>query len=330
MNVPGEFQQAYNQVLPALQKLQKQSNALLQGVAYSAGGRLVEGRIKPIESVLLKTEKDGLANPFSEMDDLLAATIIVKNENAIPTVEEEARKIFRPVKDVPRKTSRPEEFIYDDLHLILALIQDAGNADPELENLSFELQIKTEMRAAASTVTRELDYKSYWLLWQRKRWASRIRALVETIDDLLVRLAEEELEGVGAPAEDYPFFARRNDVLAVMTRCLGSEGLPEDRRRLAITVETYLKEPNPPVTPAGLADILLDERHASIRQANSLTPAQKVFVALFREGRLSQQGGEPGALVGSRRYLITKEMTDLCPELGAVPADRRVDLALKG
>jgi ppGpp synthetase/RelA/SpoT-type nucleotidyltranferase len=329
MNVPGEFLQAYNQVLPALEKLKKKSNMLLQGVAHSAGGRLVEARIKPIESVLLKTERDGLAKPFSEMDDLLAATIVVKNEKGIPKVEEEAGKIFRTVRDVPRKTSRPEEFIYDDRHLILALIQDAGNADPELDNLPFELQIKTEMRAAASTVTRELDYKSRWLMWDRRRWASRVRALVETIDELLVRLSEEEIEGEEAPEEDYVSFARRNDVLAVMAKCLGPGEMPDDRRRLAITVDGYLKECSPRVTPAGLGEMLSDARHAAIREASSLTPAQKVFLVLLREGKLLRQAGDASSLVGTRRYLITKEMTELCPELAAVPGDRRVELALK-
>jgi|SRR6266850_418579 len=330
MNVPGEFQQAYNQIVPALEKLKVQSNRLLQGVAHSVGGRLIEARIKPIESVLLKTEKDGLAKPFDEMTDLLAATIVVKNEGTILRVEEEVRKIASVFEPVSPKVGKPEEFIYDDRHVILKLIQDPGNADPELENLSLELQIKTEMRAAASSITRDLDYKSRWLVWQRKRWASRIRALVEMVDDLLVKLAEEESESDIPPTELYPSFEHRNRILRTLLECLVTDQLPEDRRRLAVTVERYLRDCNPPLPVADLRTFLLDARHTTIREASSLSPAQKVFLELFREGKLLQNAGDPSSLLGSRRYLITKEMIDLCPELRAVPQNRRIDLSLKG
>jgi hypothetical protein len=74
----------------------------------------------------------------------------------------------------------------------------------------------------------------------------------------------------------------------------------------------------------------MDGRHTAIREAISLSPAQKVFLVLFREGKLLQNPGDPSTLLGSRRYLITKEMIDLCLELRAVQQDRRIDLSLRG
>jgi ppGpp synthetase/RelA/SpoT-type nucleotidyltranferase len=328
MNVSGEFQQGYNQILPRLEKLSTRCNTLLRGLANSVGARLIEARIKPVESALLKTEKDGLARPFEEMEDLVAATIVVRNEGLIPKVEEAVGKVFTVVRSVPPKTNKPEEFIYDDRHLIIALAQEPAEFDPELQGLLMELQLKTELRAAASTVSRELVYKSRWLQWRRIRWASRIRALVEMVDHLLDELAEDVGDENVAPAEEYPLFASRNEIIAVLVDCLGATALPQDRRRLAVTIEKYLSECRPRVTPESLRAILSNPVHSLIREAVSLSPAQKVFVVLFLEGRLLETPGRPASLVGARRYLITKEMEDLCPDLKAVPEQRRVALSL--
>jgi hypothetical protein len=112
-------------------------------------------------------------------------------------------------------------------------------------------------------------------------------------------------------------------------KCLDSGEFPDDRRRLAITIDKYLEECEPAVTAAELGKILLDVRSTAIRESKALSPAQKVFLVLFREGRLLQRAADPSSLVGTRRYLITKEMIDLYPELGKVPNARRIDLALK-
>lgn len=191
MIVPGEFVQAYNQIFPALEKLKAKSDLLLMGLANSVEGRVIQGRIKPIESVVLKADKDCLNKPFEQIDDLLAATVIVRNETFLPRVEAAVPEFFEVIDKVPRKTVRPESFIYDDLRFLLRLKPNPVDVDPELRQMKFELQIKTEMQAAASSATRELDYKAQWLSWNRTRWAGRLRALVEMVDDLLVRLAEE-------------------------------------------------------------------------------------------------------------------------------------------
>ena len=329
MNVPGEFQEGYNRVLPRLEKLRVRCNTLLGGLAASVGARLVDARIKPVESALLKTEKDGPARPFQEIEDLLAATIVVRNESLIPKVEEAVGKVFRVVASVPPKTKRPEEFVYDDRHLIIALTQEPAEFDPELEGLLIELQLKTELRAAAATVSRELVYKSRWLQWQRARWASRIRALVEMVDHLLDELALDVGEGNFAPPEEFQPFARRNEIIGVLIECLGANALPHDRRRLAVTVDGYLSQCKPRVSAETLRQVLGSPVHTLIREAESLSPAQKVFIVLFREGNLLGTPGDPASLLGERRYLITREMEDLCPELRRVPQGRRVRLSLE-
>ena len=327
MIVPGEFVQAYNQIFPALEKLKAKSDLLLMGLANSVEGRVIQGRIKPIESVVLKADKDCLNKPFEQIDDLLAATVIVRNETFLPRVEAAVPEFFEVIDKVPRKTVRPESFIYDDLRFLLRLKPNPVDVDPELRQMKFELQIKTEMQAAASSATRELDYKTQWLSWNRTRWAGRLRALVEMVDDLLVRLAEEF--GAGEPPkETYGMYAERNRIIQILLQSLDPGQIPGDRRRLAIIVESFLKECKPSVSSEELGRLLTKEEYASIRLAQSLSVTQKVFLVLFREEKLLERKGDPSSLLGKRPYLITREMVDFCPVLKEVPENRRVDLSL--
>ena len=143
------------------------------------------------------------------------------------------------------KTRPPEEFVYDDRHLILALLSEPGRDDSQIDNLSFELQIKTEMQAAVAAISRPLTYKTRWLSWSRARLASRIRATVELVDDLLSRLSEIPADTAHTPEERYEDYVRLNSIIDLLERTLASEQLPEDRRRLALTVDAYLKDCKP-------------------------------------------------------------------------------------
>ena len=164
MIIPGDVKQAYDQVWFRLIDLEKRTEPFLRGAAHKVNGEYIH-RIKPIESLLLKIEKEGMARPFEEIEDLFAATIIVPNSALIPAVEEDVRSRFGVVREVPPKTKKPEQFVYDDRHLILRLKPEPGREDSKVENLIFELQIKTKMQAAAAAVSRDLSYKTKRLSW---------------------------------------------------------------------------------------------------------------------------------------------------------------------
>lgn len=327
MTVPTEFIQAYNQIQPILQKLEARCTPLLKGVARSVGGKFLY-RIKPVESVLLKIERDSPQNPFHEFDDLFAAMIIVSNKTLISQAEKEVEKLFEIIEKVPKKTKRPEMFIYDDLHLILKLRQEVDRADLDVLDIKFELQIKTEMQSAVSTIARELSYKTRWLSWDKTRLESSIRALTEMVDDLLASLAETQ-EGDQEPLEEpYELFAKRNKIIRVLERTLAPEQILSDRRRLAVTIENYLSTCNK-LSIEALQEILEKEDYKRFREAISLSAAQSVFIILFLDGKLLSRPSDPSSLRGDRCYLITREMIDLCPLLNQIPESRRVQLSFE-
>jgi hypothetical protein len=99
---------------------------------------------------------------------------------------------------------------------------------------------------------------------------------------------------------------------------------PTDRRRLAVTVESYLRDCQPRVSVDDLVTMLRNPVHAPIMAQTSLSPAQKVFIILIKEGNLLATAGDLSSLRGDRRYVITSEMLTLYPELKAVPETRRV------
>jgi hypothetical protein len=120
-----------------------------------------------------------------------------------------------------------------------------------------------------------------------------------------------------------------NRIIKTLEETLEPLQLPEDRRRLAITVEKYLKTAKLGLTNnedvGKFKEILQKVEYKIIREATSLSAAGSVFIILFREGKLAGNPPNPSGLRG--RYLITQEMVDFCPELRKVPADRRVELS---
>jgi len=322
MILPGDFVQAYNRMYPVFERLSARCEPLLRGAATEAGGRLSHWRIKAQESLFLKTEKNGPTDPFTETEDIFAATIVVPNERNVPNVEEGLKSRFLVVERRAQRPRRPDEFGYDDIHMILRLKPEPGRSDPEIERLTIEVQIKTSMQAASSEISHDLVYKPPLLSWKKVRLASRVRALVETVDDLLARIATEVDAEDGA--EHYKPFSDRNKVINALTEILPEPQLPTDRRRLAVTVESYLRDCQPQVSVDDLVTMLRNPVHASIMAQASLSPAQKVFVVLIKEGNLLATAGDLTTLRGDRRYVISSEMMALYPELKAVPEARRV------
>lgn len=322
MTIPSQLQTEYNKVWLVLARLKDRCDLLLRGIAGSAGGKYYS-RIKDIDSLLSKIERDCQKEPFREINDLFATTIVVNNSSLFASVESELSKAFNIVDRVSPKSKKPYEFMYDDYHLILQLKAEPGRDEEQLSRFEFELQLKTSMQDAASTVARELEYKPQRLSWIRTRIASRIRALVEMVDDLLDRLAG--VEEVHEP--DYETFKRRNKIIEVLETSLAPQQLPRDKRRLAVTIEQYLDLCKPKVSVEEFKQMLEKDEHARIREATSLTAAGSALLILYIEEKLAKSRDNPASLRGSCRFLITNEMIEFCPVLKNVPKTRLVLLS---
>jgi hypothetical protein len=182
------------------------------------------------------------------------------------------------------------------------------------------------MQFASAMVTRALAYKTKSLSWIKTRIASRIRALVEMVDDLLAQIAAETDEDEEAHPT-YALFSDRNRIIAICHECFTEPELPEDMRRLSVIIHEQLRLCRPKTTADGLRILLLSDRFKTIRQAQSISILDKIFIALYK-GNLITHDFRTGSLYGDKAYLVTAEMIALCPELKAIPEERRIKLSL--
>ncbi len=322
MTIPGEVQQALNQLSPVLETLRHEAEALLRGTATAAGARFSSIRIKPLESIYLKAEKECRDSLLGGLNDLVAATLLVPDLTFLPAVSNALAERFIVVEQVARRAQRPEEFGYHDVRFLVRLRELPLGAARLTAELTIEVQVKTEMQHASAQVSRQLEYKTKRHSWHRVRLASKIRALVEMVDDLLQSLATESEDG----AEQYERFMHRNRILDVLAQRLEPMQMPEDWRRLALVIEGYLNQAQ--LTVDELDAILAKPEHARLCTSAALSAVQTVFVCLFVEKKLTRRGLDPLQPDGTRRFIVTREMEDLCPQLRQIPMERRVALGL--
>ncbi len=322
MIVPAEIEQVYSNLRPLLLSVGAKAETLLRGIANNAGGRFGGVRLKPTESLYMKLERDGASLALPAITDLVAATIVIPDRSKISVVETAIFEAFDKVQVTPRKTLKPESFPYDDRHVIVRLKADYPDALPAESAVNIEVQIKTEMQAASSAITRELSYKSRALSWGKARLAGQLRALVEVADALLAAIGNNQPE----PAEEDEYFASKNELLAELEQSFPEDELPSDRRRFLGVVYDMQKDCRPALATPELGDLLRHERNGSIREAQSLSIVQKIFLILLSENRLGTLENGVLKLPGKRAYVVTEFMEALCPLAKQIPADRRMQI----
>ncbi|MEY9594688.1 ppGpp synthetase/RelA/SpoT-type nucleotidyltransferase [Bradyrhizobium yuanmingense] len=185
-------------------------------------------RIKTIESAAEKIET-GRYRSFSEIDDLVAVTLVV------PTLRHEAEAIeycegvFR-IQDVKLRTSArkpPDLFRFDSTRLYGVLVRPGGiDADVEsIYDIKFEIQIRTAFEHAWIVATHPLTYKSDTVDWRRLRLAAQLKAAAEQLD--LSILQFEELAG-GIVEAPWPEIETKRQVVSLIERLVRDEIIPSE------------------------------------------------------------------------------------------------------
>lgn len=191
-------------------------------------------RIKEEESFALKLETGRVANPRT-MEDFFACTLVVENRGsiseALKVVEEICEIISRRPVEEGKTHKSPEEFCFDDLRLYVKLKTSDQLPSTPLNDLIFEIQIKTFLQHAWSIATHDLVYKGQNVDWGRARVAYQIKAMLEH--------AEISVERVDAMAESSLLavtdekIRKLKTVIAWLRNTWEEEWLPKDMVRLA-------------------------------------------------------------------------------------------------
>ncbi len=316
MIIPRAIEVFYGKIGDSLNLLTSNIDQTLGNMADSLDVPYVKARIKPKESLMAKIEKEGCQNPADDIEDLVACRLVVNSNSDIDGILKKIKKIFN-VERRNFRNYRPNEFIYDDIQLILTFKDSPFISSKEILGKKFELQIRTGLQHALAEVIRGETYKADTLTWQKERTASELRANLELVDVVLsdfltVSSIQEE--------RDYKPYQQRNRIINLLKNVWSPENLPADLRRASIVVEEYL----------GLADAEVEDlsrwlnldKYRKTVEAVSITPCQIILIILFLQKSLFLENVERR----NRRLLITEEMLDICPELRKIDLSCRVNI----
>ena len=222
-------------------KLSVEVTELLRPLADERGWYYLS-RLKQLESFALKIETGRVPDP-SKLEDFFACTLVVPTTVDIEQAEQLVRTHFRfkskrpPTSNKTLKSS--SDFRFDDLRIYVTRRPPANGQHPQLDNLIFEVQIKTFLQHAWGVATHDLIYKTDSVSWPRERIAFQVKAMLEHAE---VAIAEaNNLANAPAVAK------HNNRTTAILTlikqikQTWSADRLPADKKRLAESIYKVLR-----------------------------------------------------------------------------------------
>ena len=141
-----------------------------------------ESRVKELVSFSLKAETSRVEK-ISELEDFFGACLVVENNSSIEDAFKIIKSRFEIVYQRPKSQGKthkdPSSFVFDDLRLYLRIPQNPDRQSKGIENIIFELQLKTFLQHAWSIATHDLTYKGGEASWASSRIAYQVKAMLE-------------------------------------------------------------------------------------------------------------------------------------------------------
>ena len=245
-------------------------------------GWFFSGRLKTLESYALKVETGRVGN-LAAMEDFFGCTIVVPSATALPEAERFVAEYFTlrerrpPADDQTRKP--PYSFMFDDVRLYLHRGPDPTGQNPDLDDLPFEVQLKTVLQYAWGIATHDLIYKSDSVSWSKQRIAFQVKAMLEHAE-----VAIAEATGLSASPSVAKVDDRTASTISVLTQVSAywpTDQLPEDVKRLSESVLELLQCCDR--KPADLTAILDKEVARLGTLPNDLSPYSFALQALVND-----------------------------------------------
>lgn len=201
-----------------------------------------ESRMKALESFALKVES-GRQNSLGQFEDFFACTLVVENLDSIAEAERLVRKRFKFRERRPKSntfTSKPSDcFRFDDTRLYVCWNDDPRIKPTGLDDLLFEVQIKTFLAHSWAIATHDLIYKSDEKSWPKERIAFQIKAMLEH--------AETSIQEANKLSKS-KYLKKTNEVtdrisslIALLNKLWRPELLPNNKKLLAENVDSLIR-----------------------------------------------------------------------------------------
>ncbi|MEV7677430.1 RelA/SpoT domain-containing protein [Streptomyces sp. NPDC088341] len=312
--VSASFRGRYSEISQSLEVGAEWLKARLTAELYDLQPVALQVRIKSVDSVFAKLQKGDYEGIWS-LEDLIAARAVFLHPADVDAAIKVISEKFPQVESKNTEAGKPTDFRYQQPHLIVGFPQDYINRHLELDKVKIELQFTTYIQHALQESTHDVIYKGSRFSWREARLDSRLRGLLEIVDDVLANIsnvAQVDAE----PA--YELFDRRNQIIEAAEKLWSADRLPADMRRFAITIEGLLSAAG--VTVDQLTD--LSELHNDLVNALSLSPVEKIVGILLRERFDDLLRG-----IKRRKLLISSELEEIVPQANKWPREKRVSLS---
>ncbi|AYV46518.1 hypothetical protein CFHF_15400 [Caulobacter flavus] len=279
MKVQASIRALYDQQRPVAEVLRAQVDRTLE--ASKPRRWHFESRIKEIKSFTIKVETGRVKSPEA-LEDFLACTIVVPNsasiDDAIRWIEQHFEIRYRRPPVASKTSKNADSFPFDDLRLYCARGNDGSRPPEPIDNVIFEVQVKTFLQHAWGIATHDLSYKTEDVRWGKDRIVSHLKAAIE-FAELSLQQAEALSHSPSLQLEHKPTTttAAIIDICRAMWR---SDELPENLRGLAETVRGILKDAE--LTVEDLRACLEAAKAGSGSLPTNLSPYGVILQALIR------------------------------------------------
>ena len=141
-----------------------------------------ESRVKGLISFALKAETSRVSE-LSRLEDFFGACLVVENSASIQTALDLISTKFEIAYQRPKVHGQthkdPSSFVFDDIRLYLRIPSNPDRRPKGVEDIVFELQLKTFLQHAWSIATHDMVYKGDESSWASNRIAFQVKAMLE-------------------------------------------------------------------------------------------------------------------------------------------------------
>lgn len=231
MKIVNSINTLYNSKIEEIELLRKEVDLIISSSKKNSWHYF--SRIKSKESLALKLETGRFRDDI--LDDIFACTIVVENLNeinaAVAKIEEKfVIKHKRPKNEnITHKESY--SFQFDDLRLYVSIKGTSYMPNNYLNDIIFEIQIKTFLQHAWGIATHDLIYKSNTINWAKERVAYQIKAMLEQAE--IAISGAEELAKLKEISKNNTESIKLNEIRNFLVRSFPEESLPADLLRLS-------------------------------------------------------------------------------------------------
>lgn len=234
MATPISWREAYKKQVPLAERLQEEVDKYLKKAPQ---GWFTESRVKKENSFYQKIETGRYKN-IDQLEDFFGALVVVPLPSDIPAALDFLKKFFetdyqRP-PDLHRAQFSASVFRFNDIRLYGHLRGDDSMPPTPVNEIIFEIQVRTFFQHAWSSSTHDLVYKHPKFSWARNRVAAQIKAILENAEIIIDSIDDLEksqpLLLVGSQEGEL------NSILDVVLNHWNGGDLPENLKRLVETL----------------------------------------------------------------------------------------------